>query len=184
MGDAAAALGCVGFENLGEQAGGDEQWIYHAGNGSIIVDVIWRFANLVEYITDDWFERASGGDFLGLEVKFLPLEELVWTKCFVINRHRCDWPDIFRIIRVQCEDLDWDRLLDLVGEHWLLLAGLVDVFDWQHPSSTRCIPENIRGELERRRKSYRANPPNHERECLLDPWLSERDGGYATGRDE
>ncbi len=184
VGEAAAALECVEFENLGEQAEGDEQWIYHAGKASIVVDVIWRFANLVEYITDEWFELAPSGKFLGLEVKFLPLEELVWAKSFVINRHRCDWPDIFRIIRAQCGDIDWDRLLDLVGEHWLLLAGMIDVFDWQHPSSVGCIPETIRDELAKRRRSYRASPPSEERECLLDPWLNQRNDGYAARRDE
>ena len=40
------ALDTAGFADLGEQAAGDREWIYHAGKGAIIVDVIWRFANL------------------------------------------------------------------------------------------------------------------------------------------
>lgn len=182
---AAEALSSAGFIDLGEQAVGDRQWIYHTARDGLVFDVIWRFANLANYIGPDWFERASSGEFLGLELRFLPLEELIWIKVFVINRHRCDWPDLMRIIQAQCSAIDWDRLVDLLGEHWLLLAGLVDVFDWQHPDSLGCIPDSIRDELARRRSEYRLHPPEHiNREHLLDPWLHQRADKYAIRRDE
>ena len=182
---AAEALKSAGFIDLGDQAPGDDQWIYHSGRGDLILDVIWRFANLVNYVTSHWFERASAGEFLGLDLKFLPLEELIWIKVFVINRHRCDWPDVMHIAQAQCRTLDWNRLLGLLGEHWLLLAGLIDVFDWQCPDSQGCIPDTVREELARRRVEYRKHPPTHvSREHLLDPWLHARADGYAIRRDE
>lgn len=183
---AVEALERAGFHDLGEQAAGDRDWIYHAGMGDIIVDLIFRFANLPNYITPDWFDRASRGQFLGMDVCFLPLEEQMWVKTFVINRHRCDWPDIMRIIKAQCERLDWDRLLELLGEHWMLLAGLIDVFDWQHPDSINCIPMSIRDELLRRRQDYWANPPEVKipRDKLLDPWLYQRADRYAIRSNE
>lgn len=180
------ALAAAGFEDLGEQAEGDREWIYHAGREAIIVDVIWRFANLANYISRDWIDRAPTGKFMGVDVKFLPLEEVVWIKTFVINRHRCDWPDVMRVIRAQCQRLDWDRLLEMVGEHWLLLAGLVDVFDWQYPESIGCIPMEVREKLIDKRKHYWDHPPKKEdgRELLLDPWLHQRADRYATWSDE
>lgn len=182
---AAKVLASVGFADLGEQAPGDWQWIYHSGKDGLILDVIWRFANLANYITDDWFDRASTGEFLGLNLRFLPLEELCWIKVFVINRHRCDWPDVMRVIRAQCQRLNWNRLLDLLGEHWLLLAALVDVFDWQHPDSMDCIPQGIRNELAAKREAYRLDHPvTVSREHLLDPWLHQRADMYAIRRDE
>ena len=181
---AVRALASAGFRDLGEHAKGDADWIYHAGKGPIMVDVIWRLANLVEYIRPDWFDRAPRGRFLGMEVVFVPLEELLWMKLFVINRHRCDWPDVFRIVKAQCADIDWDMLLERLGEHWLLMAGLIDIFDWQHPHSMGCIPDRIRAELARRRESYGASSANVEREQLLDPWIDQRADGYATWRDE
>lgn len=182
---AAQALDSVGFVDLGEQAPGDNQWIYHSANRGLIFDVIWRFANLANYITPDWFERASTGEFLGVRLRFLPLEELVWIKVFVINRHRCDWPDVMRIVQAQCRNLSWERLMELLGEHWLLLAGLVDIFDWQHPRSIGCIPDGIRDEIARRRLEYRRNPPgNLNREHLLDPWLHQRADRYAIRSNE
>ncbi len=182
---AADALESVGFVDIGEQAEGDKHWIYHSGKSGLIFDVIWRFANLANYITPDWFRRASTGEFLGLDLRFLPLEELVWIKVFVINRHRCDWPDVMRVVRAQCKRLDWARLFDLLGEHWLLLAGLIDVFDWQHPESMSCIPDSIRSEISLRREQYKLDHPiNVSRELLLDPWLHQRADTYAIRSDE
>lgn len=182
--EAKNALRAAGFCDLGEQAQHDREWIYHAGTDSMIVDVIWRFANLINYVTPDWFDRAPRGQFLGVDVTFLPLEELVWLKSFVINRHRCDWPDVIRILRSRCENVDWPRLLGLVGENWLLLAGMIDVFDWQHPGWMHCIPDHVRQEFAERRKVYRANPINIEREHLLDPWLHLRADTHAIWRNE
>ncbi len=182
---AAEALHCVGFVDIGEQAFGDREWIYHSGRNELVFDVIWRFANLANYITPDWFERASIGEFMGLRLRFLPLEELIWIKVFVINRHRCDWPDVMRLIQAQCQKLDWPRLLDLIGEHWLLLAGLIDVFDWQHPDQMDCIPDSVRDEVAARRQDYRINHPTDvSREHLLDPWLHQRADRYAIRSDE
>jgi len=178
------ALRSAGFHDLGEQALGDRDWIYHAGRESVIVDVIWRFANLANYVSDDWFARAPRGRFLGIDVAFLPLEELIWIKVFIINRHRCDWPDVLRLIRARCEAVNWDRLLDLLGEHWLLLAAVVDVFDWQHADSTACIPDHIREELARRHQGYGPGQGDQGREHLLDPWLHLRADRDAIWRNE
>jgi hypothetical protein len=178
------ALADAGFTDLGEQAAGDREWITHAGKGPIIVDVIWRFANLANYVLPDWLDRGPRGSFLDIDVKFLPLEELIWIKLFVINRHRCDWPDIMRVVRAQCLEIEWPRLLDMIGEHWLLLAGLVDVFDWQFPGSMDCIPDAIRVELGGRRTVYRAGAAEVNREQLLDPWLNQRADSYAIRSDE
>lgn len=179
------ALESAGFHDLGEQALGDKEWIYHAAGNDVIVDVIWRFANLANYVTLDWFDRAPHGRLFGMDLLFLPLEELVWLKTFVINRHRCDWPDVMRVIKAQCTSLNWDRLIDMFSEHWLLLAGLVDVLDWQYPDSVACVPEHIRRQLTERRKAYYADPPRGvEREHLLDPWIHQRADNHANRRDE
>lgn len=65
---AVGALSDAWFRDLGEQANGDREWIYHAGKDELIVDVIWRFANLANYVSPDWLDRASDGCFLGTHV--------------------------------------------------------------------------------------------------------------------
>ena len=152
--------------------------------GSVIADVIWRFANLISYVTPDWFDRAPMGEFADAEVAFLPMEELVWIKVFVINRHRCDWPDILRILKAQCGKLDWDRLIELLGENWPLMSALADVFDWQYPTRSDCIPEPVRREFAQRRETWRAVSTHVERESLLDPWLHVRVKNHEIWCDE
>ena len=172
--EAVDALRDAGFRDLGEQAPGDREWIFHAIKGEIIVDVIWRFANRITAVSDDWMDRAEKGEVLGVKVKIIPIEELVWAKIFVMNRHRCDWPDVIRILRANCPTFKWNRLLELLGEHWLLFAGVVDVFDWECPGAWHCIPESVRSELKRRREEYRPEPSIGTREKLLDPWIHSR----------
>lgn len=168
------ALTDAGFADLGEQAAGDREWIYHAVKGEIIVDVIWRFANRITSVAQDWIDRAPEGEVLQQNVKIMPIEELVWAKIFVLNRHRCDWPDVINVLRANCPEFDWNRLLDMLGEHWLLFAGVIDVFDWLYPRDSRCIPEEIRLEIRRRREEYKPDLSVETREKLLDPWIHQR----------
>ena len=171
---AAAALSASGFEDLGEQAAGDREWIYHAVKGDIIVDVIFSFANRITTVAEDWIKRGPEGELLGVQVKFMPIEELVHSKIYTMNKHRCDWPDIMRILRTNCPTFDWRRFMDMLGDAWLLFAGLVDVFDWQFPADKHCIPDDIRLELIRRRLNYEPDVSVGSREKLLDPWIHSR----------
>lgn len=163
-----------GFEDLGEQAKGDKDWIFHAAKGDIIVDLIWNFANCITHVEDSWIEHAPKGEIFGIEVKFMRAEDLVWTKIFTMNKHRCDWPDVMRIFRAKCRNFDWRYILDMLGEHWLLLAGVIDVFDWQYPADSECVPMDIRKELWKRREDYRPDKSIGTREQLLDPWIHSR----------
>lgn len=182
--EAISALSSAGFSDLGEQAKDDNKWIYHACKDSVIFDVIWRSANLEHYITEDWLKKAPQNSFLGMDLLFLPLEELIWMKMFVINRHRCDWSDNMRIIKAQCGNVDWNHLLKISGGDWLLLAAMIDVFDWLHPDSVNCIPPHIRADLAKRRLEYHKNPVAADREHLLDPWIHQRKDIYAAGSNE
>ena len=171
---AAAVLAEAGFEDLGEQAPGDRNWIYHGVKEEIIVDIIWKSANRLASVTDEWLEQSRDGELLGIKVKFIPMEELVWSKIFTMNKHRCDWPDVMKIFRSNCAEFNWNRLLNILGDHWLLFAGVLDVFDWQYPADARCVPAEIRQELIKRRLEYRPEPDSPSREKLLDPWIHTR----------
>ncbi|MDO8585585.1 MAG: nucleotidyltransferase [Armatimonadota bacterium] len=168
-----ALLG-AGFANYGEMAAGDNEWIFHGRKRDIMVDVIWKFANRITVIGQEWIDEAERGEFLGYPVAFAPLEELIYSKLFTLNRHRCDWPDIIRLIQNDVRPVQWDHLLRMVGEHWLLLAGLIDVFDWELPPKMDLVPEHIRRELRRRREQYHPEPGLVSREELLDPWVHTR----------
>lgn len=172
---AVQALNAVGFKDIGEQAIGDSVWIYHGQKGDMVVDVIWQFANGIAVVDQTWLDTAESGEFLGLQVMFPSVENLAWSKIFTLNRHRCDWPDVMNIILSSCNRFDWAKLLGMMKEHWLLLAGLVDVFDWQHPASFTCIPDWVRQELASRRLEYKPMSDQPSRAQLLDPWIHTRE---------
>ncbi|MBI3911467.1 MAG: nucleotidyltransferase family protein [Armatimonadetes bacterium] len=151
----------------------DQEWIFRAHAGSVIVDLIWMFANKVARVSADWFRRARPGWLAGEAARFAAPEDLIWMKLMVLQRGRCDWPDLLNIIRGTHGRLDWQLLLANVGPHWPLLRALIQVYDWLCPAEHSFIPAPFRAILEER---ARAMLPGGElcRAALLDwrPWLA------------
>ncbi len=156
----------------------DREWIFRSHEEDEIVDVIWRMANKVDEVTENWFERARVGYFAGWRVRFVPPEELIWMKLFVFQGERCDWPDIINVIRGTEGRVNSDHLLALVGAHWRLLRAVVEIFDWLCPRDRDLIPASFRRELARR-EHRNADRDAECRNVLLDsrPWLSTVGGG-------
>jgi hypothetical protein len=163
-----------GFADYGEMARGDRNWIYHATRNETIVDLIWEPPNHLQQIDATYFERASEGHFLGVPVKFLAPDDLVWSKLFTLNRHRCDWPDIFYVVRACPKGMDWRRIISKTGDHWPVLLSFIVLFDWAYPAYSRCIPADIRAELLKRKEVSVENTDVTTREELLDPWIYTR----------
>jgi hypothetical protein len=171
---AAETLSSIGFADYGEMAAGDREWIYHALKNEILVDLIWQTPNHLSPIGNELHSRATEGVFLGLPVRFLPPDILIWAKIFTMNRHRCDWPDIFNVARACPNGIDWQSLLLRMGEHWPVLLSFVTLFDWAYPGEALCIPQPIRSELMRRKQLQPVSPNEPTRESLLDPWIYSR----------
>ena len=56
----------------------------------------------------------------------MPIEEMIWSKAFLMERERFDGADVLHLIRARQNDIDWPRLLARFGEHWrVLLSHLV-----------------------------------------------------------
>ena len=71
----------------------DRGWIYRAYLDGVIVDTIWAMANKRTQVDKVWL---NGPQILlcGQAVTVIPPEELIWSKLYVLQRDRCDWPDI------------------------------------------------------------------------------------------
>jgi hypothetical protein len=128
----------------------DREWIYRAQKGNKIVDVIWQSANKVGVVDPTWRERASSGEVAGAPTWFASAEDLIWLKAFIVQRERCDWPDILNLIAASEGRLDWDWLLERFGPHWLLLQSVIHLFDWTCPQYAQYVPAAIRHVLARR----------------------------------
>ncbi|MFN7139766.1 MAG: nucleotidyltransferase family protein [Limisphaerales bacterium] len=101
------AITKAGFKDYYEQAHYDRGWIYRSTRDNYIVDVIWRMANRRADVDEWWFENACTVSVRGAEFKVVPPEELLWHKLYVLQRDRCDWPDVFNLLYAVGGKLDW-----------------------------------------------------------------------------
>jgi hypothetical protein len=135
-----AILTRAGLSDYYDQQPYDRAWIYRGYLEGTIVDVIWEMANHHARVDDEWLTRGPEASVEGLRLKLLPPEELIWSKLYVLQRDRCDWPDVFNLLHVAGAALDWEWLLGRVGEDAALLAGALSVFGWLCPARARLTP--------------------------------------------
>jgi hypothetical protein len=136
-----AILQKQGFPDLFEKSKYDRGWSYRGHQGNVIVDLLWGMANYRSWVDDTWLADAPEIPFEDITVRVLPPEELVWSKLYVVQRHRCDWPDVLNIIHGVGPQMDWRRLLHRVGEDAPVLGSLLNLFGWLCPSRARELPD-------------------------------------------
>ena len=105
-------------------------FIFNAGNGVCVVD-------------DDWFKHAVPSRVLDVPVLLCPVEEMIWSKAFVMERERYDGADISHLIRACHGQLDWRRLLARFGPHWRVLLNHLTLFGFIYPGERACIPSGV-----------------------------------------
>lgn len=130
----------AGFQDYYEQLPYDRRWIYRAQRDGIIVDLIWSMANYLTETDPGWLSGGTELQIRGTTVKLLPIEELIWAKLYVLQRDRCDWPDLLNLIYSQAAQIDWNRLLGRVGADLRLLGAVLNVFSWLCPDRADAVP--------------------------------------------
>jgi hypothetical protein len=121
----------------------DRCWIYRSHQDDIIVDVIWGMPNRRATVDRQWLDRAKVVELRGMHLKTLPVEELIWAKLYVMQRDRCDWPDIFNLLYHVGDEIDWDHLLRRLENDAPLLGCALGVFAWLCPRRAERFPEWI-----------------------------------------
>lgn len=130
----------AGFQDLHDQKSYDRGWIYRGTRDGVIADIIWAMANQRAQVDEEWLRRGPTVELRGLRLKMLPAEELIWAKLYIIQRERCDWPDLLNILYVQGPSLDWGHLLDRVDQESRVLGGLLALFSWMCPARAAEFP--------------------------------------------
>lgn len=131
----------AGFHDCYDRKPYDRAWIYRGCRDGVIVDVIWAMANGRAETDVEWLRRAQCVEVKGLRLRVLPPEELIWAKLYVLQRDRCDWPDLLNILFTQGPNLDWAHLLERVGEDARVLGGLLSLLAWMCPGTAGRLPE-------------------------------------------
>jgi hypothetical protein len=133
---AARALHGAGFVMRLE----DLHWLAKGFIGERFVDLIYGMGNTVAFIDDQWFRHSRPGVLAAQPVRIAPAEELIWHRLFISERHRHDMSDIVHLILCVGDMLDWERLMNRVGEHWPLLLAQLLMFSYVYPGYRTNIP--------------------------------------------
>ena len=160
-------------------------WLAKVQSGEDYVDIIFSSGNGVAAVDDAWFEHSVECEVLGFSVRICPIEEMIWSKAFIMERERFDGADIVHLIRSAQGQLDWQRLLARFGPHRRVLLAHLILFGFVYPNERHMIPEQVMREL--------IDALRHERGqrngdvCLgtllsRSQYLPDLDRGYKDGR--
>ena len=123
----------------------DPVWLAKAHRDGFYVDLITGMSNAIITVDQSWIDRGSDAVVLGVPTRVLAAEELIASKLFVNFRERFDGADIVHIIYGTRGRLDWQRLRQLVGEHWELLLWELMLFRYVYPAQQDYVPRRSVG---------------------------------------
>lgn len=185
-----AAVNATGMSDYYEQAAYDRNWIYRAHRDGVIVDLIWAMANGSGDVDHAWLRDGAVAVLRGEEVRLLAAEELFWSKSHVLQRDRCDWPDLLNMLYTAGPALDWRRLLarcrsqvdaratsTAIRSEYRLLGSIVMLFSWVAPGRAAQLPRWLWSELDIAPPPADAPLRDDKRIALIDsrPWFSPAD---------
>jgi hypothetical protein len=133
---------------LGKAFGGREREFF--------VDLIFSGGNGICEVDDQWFAHATWDESLGYPVRLMPVEEMIWSKAFLMERERFDGADVLHLIRAKQDEINWPRLLSRFGEHWRVMLAHLVLYPYVYPNDR--APENVINELlDRARRETKAD---------------------------
>ena len=140
-------------------------WLAKIRAPSGFVDVIFSSGNGVAVVDDHWFEHATQGEVLGVQVLVAPPEESIWSKAFVMERDRYDGADVAHILLAVGHRLDWGRLIDRFGPHWRVLLAHLVLFGFIYPSERSRVPPEVVEKLTERLLRETRSPDAEDPVC-------------------
>ncbi|HEX6984069.1 MAG TPA: nucleotidyltransferase family protein [Planctomycetaceae bacterium] len=158
---ALTALAAVGFRTEVTYS----HWLAKAFQGDYFIDLIYSSGNAVAKVDDSWFEHAVEDEVMGEQVRLCPPEESIWSKAFIMERHRFDGADVCHMLRDIGDRLDWRRLLDRFGDHWRVLYSHIVLFGYVYPGERDRVPAWVIVELTERLVAETNAPPPEDRLC-------------------
>lgn len=122
-------------------------WLAKVFENGDFVDVIFSSGNGVAVVDEGWFAHAEVAEVLGVRACLCPIEEMIWSKSFIMERERCDEADVMHLLHARAETLDWARLLRRFGPHWRLLLSQLLLFGFVYPAEHGRVPAWVLDEL-------------------------------------
>lgn len=159
--DALAALAAHGYKT--EKT--SPVWLAKVFHGAAFVDLIFRSGNGAAQVDDHWFDAAESMRLFDRAVDVVPVEEVIWSKAFTMERERFDLADIVHLIQARGSSLNWQHLLSRFGPHWRVLFSHIILFQYAFPNEGRLVPYDIIVDLTTRLLDELLQPPESGRIC-------------------
>jgi Nucleotidyl transferase of unknown function (DUF2204) len=121
----------------------DPVWLAKAHRGEYFVDLISGMSNAVIVVDDSWMQRTIPATIARVQSRIISAEDLIASKLFVTRRERFDGADIAHIIYRTRGKLEWERILQLAGEHWEILLWALILFRYIYPAHTDFVPAQL-----------------------------------------
>jgi len=141
----------------------DPVWLAKAHREDFFVDLITGMSNAAILVDASWIARARPAIVVGVPTRVLAPEELMASKLFVTRRERFDGADITHVIYGSQGELDWQRILNLIGEHWQMLYWALALYAYVYPAHTDYVPNSLWRELNSRFLTAVAAPARNSR---------------------
>ncbi len=146
-------------------------WLAKAEKDGRCIDVIHGAGNGIAIVDDAWLAHARSAPVLGVPVRLVPAEEMIWSKAFIMEKYRFDGADVAHLFLRQGPSLDWDRLVRRFGPHERVLLAHLVLFDFIYPGQ-RAVPEGLVVHLARR--AFAAQPSEEEEALCRGVLLSRK----------
>lgn len=134
-----------------------DHWLAKIFSDGAFVDLIFGSRNGICVVDEAWFEGGDEAVVLGVPVKAIPVEEMIWSKGFIMERDRFDGADVAHLIRARGRRMDWTRLITRFGPNAPVLLIHLILFGFIYPSEKDLIPAWVFKEL---RKAEKLNGVN------------------------
>ena len=164
---AMTALKAAGFRARLDQP----HWLAKALDGELFVDVIFGMGNGVAMIDGDWHLHSRSAILAATPVRVAPVEELIWHRLFISERHRQDMADIVHLIACFGRRLEWRRLVDKTGDHWPVLLAQLQMYHYVYPE-LRGVPDWVMDDLLERARVDLRRPRTGQR-VTRGPFISK-----------
>ena len=138
----------------------DACWLAKAWRGDLFVDVIHGSHNGTGPVDESWLANAREVTILDRRVFVIPAEEMILSKIFVVAKDRCDVDDVLHLIFATRGDLDWNRMLSKIDEHWELLLAYLHFYRYVYPSHVHYLPQRVLQSLLDRYEEEAGDPPS------------------------
>lgn len=122
-------------------------WLAKVRDEHHFVDHIFSSGNGIVEVDDDWLRHGVPSVILEVPVHLVGLEEMIWSKSFVMERERYDGADVTHILRQSGAAVDWVRLIRRFGPHAAVLLSHLVLFRFVYPAHQDTVPDWVMDEL-------------------------------------